>query len=79
MSRPDFAAALALFLLDRTGSIWGRWRGKMPATEQRALFGRFIGKGDIVIDGTDESVCMKRRICFGTDWDEVGYTKWGAL
>jgi hypothetical protein len=75
----DFAAQLALFLLEHTGSIWGRFRGKMPAAQQRALFGRFIGKGDIIINGEEETVEMIRRVCFGTDWDRVGYTKWAAL
>lgn len=77
--KTDYAAQLALFLLAQTGSIWGRYRAPMPAKQQRALFGRFLGKGNIIIDGTDESVSMKRRVCFGTDWEEVGYTKWGAL
>lgn len=78
-TRKDFAAQLALFLLEQTGSIWGRYRSHMPAKQQRELFGRFLGKGQIVIDGDEESICMKRRVCFGTDWDEVGYTKWAAL
>lgn len=78
-NKPDFAAQLALFLLETTGSIWGRFRGKMPAAQQRALFGRFIGKGDIIIDGTEETVEMIYRVCFGTDWDRKGYTKWSAL
>lgn len=75
----DYAAQLALFLLDQTGSVWGRYRGRMTAKEQRALFGRFLGKGVIIIDGADETLCMKRTACFGTTWDEVGYTTWAAL
>jgi len=75
----DYAAQLALFLLDQTGSIYGRYRGTMPAKQQRALFGRFIGKGTIVINGTDETLYMRRTACFGTTWDEGGYTKWAAL
>lgn len=78
-TKPDYAAQLALFLLEKTGSIWGLWRGKMTAAEQRALFGRFIGKGDIRINGTEETISMRRKVCFGLDYEEVNVTRWAIL
>jgi len=54
----DRAAALAFFLLDNGASVLGTWHGRMTASDQRALFGRFIGKGRIYVDGTRETVEM---------------------
>jgi hypothetical protein len=75
----DYAANLALFLLEKTGSVLTQWAGKLTANEQRALFGRAIGKGTIVIDGAQETVCNRVKVCFGMDWDDRNVTKWGAL
>lgn len=75
----DYAANLAIFLLTKTGSIWGEWYGRMPAAEQRALFGRFIGKGVIVINGLDETILNRVKVCFGLDWDDRNVTRWQAL
>lgn len=55
-SETDRAAAMAIFLLDNTGSIFGRWMGNLPAATQRMLFGRYIGKGYIIINGDTETV-----------------------
>lgn len=78
-SNTDYAANLALFLLDKTGSIWGEWYGRMTAAEQRALFGRFIGKGNIVINGLEETILNRVKVCFGLDWDDRSVTAWRAL
>ena len=75
----DYAANLALFLLAKTGSVFSTWTGKLTANEQRELFGRAIGQGTIVIDGTAETVCNRVKVCFGMDWDDRSVTKWGAL
>lgn len=75
----DYAANLALFLIEKTGSIFGVWQGKLTAAEQRALIGRYIGKGKIVIDGEREEVLNRVRVCFGHDWDDRNVTKWAAL
>lgn len=75
----DYAANLALFLLEKTGSVLGRWVGKMPAAEQRELFGRAIGRGRIVINGEEETVCNLVSVCFGQDYDYRNVTKWSAL
>lgn len=65
----DYAAQLALFLLDKVGSIWGIWEGRLTAAEQRALFGRFLGKGWLRIDGRKETVTHIVKVAFGMDWD----------
>lgn len=75
----DYATNLALFLLEKTGSVLGAWGGKMSAAEQRALFGRFLGKGQIVIDGAAETVCNRVKVCFGLDYDDRNVTRWGVL
>ena len=75
----DYAANLGFFLLEKTGSIWGQWKGKMKAEDQRKLFGRFLGKGTIVIDGQTETICNRVKVCFGHDWDDRNVTKFAAL
>ncbi len=75
----NYAANLALFLLEKTGTVLGRWTGKLTSTEQRTLFGRYIGKGRIVIDGDKEEVCNLVTVCFGQDYDYRNITRWAAL
>lgn len=68
-----------MFLIERTGSCLATWDGRMPAAQQRALFGRFFGKGLIVIDGADETVQHIVKVCFGHDYSVDASVKWGAL
>lgn len=75
----DYAANLAFFLAEKTGTVLGAWAGRMTAAEQRALFGRFIGKGRIVIDGTQETICNRVKVCFGLDYDDRKITAWRDL
>ena len=75
----DYASNLAIFLTDRTGSCLNIWSGKMTAAEQRALFGRYIGKGEIVINGSDETIANRVKVCFGLDCDDRNVTRWKAL
>lgn len=75
----DHAANLALFLTERTGSCMKTWRGHLRAAEQRELFGRFLGKGKIWIDGADETIEHHVKVCFGTDTDCTFSRKWSAL
>jgi hypothetical protein len=65
----DYAANLALFLQENTGSIYGTWSGRMTAKEQRALFGRFLGKGRNYINGSAERLEHWVKVCFGLDSD----------
>lgn len=78
-ARQDYAAALALFLLEKTGSVFGRYEAHMKAAEQRALFGRNIGKGRIIIDGTNETIYNRVKVCFGLDYDDRNVTRWNSL
>lgn len=75
----DYAANLAFFLLEKTGTIFGRWAGRMTAAEQRALFGRFIGKGTIIIDGATETLCNRVKVCFGHDFDDRNVLRFAQL
>lgn len=50
------AARIGLFLTNRAGHCHGSWRGKLLAEEQRALLGRYFGRGTLTIDGTTARV-----------------------
>lgn len=75
----DFAGALALFLTERAGSCLASWSGRLSATEQRGLFGRFLGKGLIVIDGAAEVLEHHRKVCFGLDSECTARLAWRDL
>jgi hypothetical protein len=65
----DYAANLAMFLLAETGTVCGKWIGRMTARDQRLLFGRFLGKGNLVINGETETIKHFVKVCFGLDTD----------
>ena len=65
--------ALAFFLIDQGKRVYDKWVGNISAADQRILFGSYIGKGRIVIDGERETVHHLIRICFGQD-AEIDYT-----
>lgn len=75
----DPAANLALFLVEKTGSCLGNWKGHMLAADQRALFGRFLGKGKIIIDGSEERLAHVVKRCFGLDYEVTADLPWRAL
>jgi hypothetical protein len=75
----DYAANLAIFLTEKTGSCLGTWAGKLTAAEQRSLMGRALGKGRIVVDGERETVANRVKVCFGMDSDDRNVTAWRAL
>ena len=75
----EYAGQLALFLLEKTGSIFGVWSGRMTASEQRALFGLFLGKGLIIIDGEQETICNRVKVCYGWDYDDRNWRHWRQL
>ena len=75
----DYAANLALFLQDQSGSIFGEWQGRLPAKEQRALFGRFLGKGLLYIDGKEEIIAHYVKTCFGLDSECTALVLWREL
>ncbi|MBU3721259.1 MAG: hypothetical protein FGM22_11060 [Burkholderiaceae bacterium] len=75
----DYAANLALFLTERKGSCLATWSGRLPADEQRALFGRFLGKGKIWIDGAAETVEHWRKTGFGLDGECTASLSWKSI
>lgn len=79
MERSTKVENLAFFLIEKTGSVLGRFSGRMSAKEQRALFGQFVGKGKIVIDGESEVVKHVVSRCFGLDYEVTFEKKWAAL
>jgi hypothetical protein len=75
----DRAAALALFLIEHKGSCLATWSGRLTAAEQRALLGRFLGKGKLWIDGAAETVEHHRKVGFGFDSECTASLSWRAL
>lgn len=75
----DRAAFLALVLSEATGTTCGYIESRMTADEQRAIFGRALGKGVIQIDGDRAEISMRVKVCFGTDWDVRNITHWRDL
>jgi len=64
------AANLAMFLHERTGSIYTSWRGTMSAKLQRKLFGEYrFGKREIRLNGVTEQLHAVRTLCFGNDFE----------
>ena len=63
--RGDVAANIAHFLLANGLSIFATWSGKLKAADQRLLFGFFLGKGTIVVNGLDETVENRYKACYG--------------
>lgn len=78
-TRTDYAANLALYLLEKTDSVFGEHFERMPAAKQRELFGQFIGKGVIIINGAEETICNQVKVCFGLDTDRRNYRNWRDL
>lgn len=78
-SRVDYAASLAFFLQEKTNSIFGNWTGRMTAAQQRALFGRFLGKGTLIIDGENETLKHRIKVCFGLDSEDTVQLRWAQL
>jgi len=70
----EIVGALAIFLLNRTGSIYGKFEGRLTQTEQREAFECVpFGKLKVTIDGAAETVGAYRKVCFGTDWEANSY------
>lgn len=66
-SRFDIAARVCMFLTRESGGKNTTWGGKLAPAQQRALFGTYLGRGQFLIDGVQETVTMSVQVCFGTD------------
>lgn len=76
---PDSAANLAFFLLENASGVCGKWSGSIRADDQRTLFGRFLGKGRVFIDGAEERLKHIVTVGFGMDYDVTHDLPWSAL
>lgn len=74
-----YVSNLVELLLDKTGSIFGNVRLNLTAKEQRAMFGQYLGKGTIIINGNDETVIHRKKVCFGADWEDTERLQWKDL
>lgn len=79
MDKWDMIANLTQFVLKETGSVYGTVSRRMTAKEQRAMFGRFLGKGKIIINGQEETICNRVKVCFGLDYDDRNLVRWADL
>jgi hypothetical protein len=81
MNKFDAVANLAHFLQEQKGSVLANWSGKMTAKQQREMFGVFMGKGLIVIDGEREIIQHLVKVCHwnGQDSDPTFYAKWNDI
>lgn len=75
----DRIKTLENFLLDKTHSQYGLWRGKLTAKEQRDLFGKYMGRGKFWIDGSDQTLVMTTRVAYGHDSQETVILRWTDL
>jgi len=75
----DHVGNLAFFLLAKTGTILGTWRGRLTAKQQRDLFGRFLGKGILIINGSEETLRHRVKVAFGLDWDDTVVLRWNEV
>ena len=79
MNKFEIAENLTAYLVNKTGSVFNRVSFKMNAKEQRELFGSYLGKGTIIIDGNEERLIHQVSVCFGQDYDNTFDKSWKDL
>lgn len=79
MTKYEAAANMAFFLQERTGSVCGKWQGKLTAKEQRDLFGAFLGKGMLYIDGAKETIQHIVKTGFGGDYESTYQSTFASM
>jgi len=67
------------YLVEKTGSSLGYHQEKMSKAKQTELFGMYFGKGTICINGKDETICNRVKVCFGLDYDDRNVKAWRDL
>ena len=75
----DPAGNLAVFLTLNVSSCLAYWSGRVPAKDQRALFGQCLGRGRLHIDCNHESLVHSVKVCFGADWHDTATLAWREL
>lgn len=76
MDKFTAVANMTNFLMEQKGSVLATWKGKMSAKQQRELFGCFIGKGEITINGEKEIVKHTVKVGFGGDYEVTFEQRW---
>lgn len=79
MDKFEIAANLAAFLTEKTGRATGVFKGRLLKAQQISLFGRYLGKGLIHIDGSNETVSHTVSRCFGLDYEITFASSWVNL
>jgi hypothetical protein len=67
---------ITAFLMETKGSVLATWKGKLTAKQQREMFGCFIGKGEITIDGQHEIIKHSVKVGFGQDYEYTTDCTW---
>lgn len=66
-NRYDVAANIAHVLMANGAGIFDTITGNISAKDQRRVFGLFLGKGKLIIDGQKDTVCATYQTAFGGD------------
>lgn len=65
------AARIGQFLIEKDLYTYSYWSGKVSKKDQMKYFGFYLGRGKIHVDGTEETIEMTKKVCFGQDWTTV--------
>lgn len=65
----ETASHIAFFLISQGKKSYEEWDGYMPAKKQREVFGVYLGRGRIFVDGLNETISMTVKVCFGLDFN----------
>lgn len=79
MTKFDAVANIAVFLMERSGSVLATWTGRLTAAEQREMFGAFLGKGELTINGEEETIRHTVKVCFGLDYNVTFESRWHEI
>jgi len=72
----DKIESMSALVIARCDSPWGRVTLKMNKAEQVAMFGQYMGRGTIIVDGEAEEVRHVVSCCFGQDYEVTKTVKW---
>jgi hypothetical protein len=75
MANYEMAEKITALIVEKTGSCLGSHSQKFTAKEQKQLFGRYFGKGLIVIDAANETITHVIKTAFGCDSDWTAQIK----
>jgi len=67
MTKYDFQERIAFFLISKGLNVGSTWEGKLKKAEQVEAFGVYLGRGVIIVNGTNDTVLNTVSICYGTE------------